>query len=195
MKKVTCIVIVFMSAVLFCACTYAGNGTEQSVSAKGQFKYKDMVSPNEKMVDQLVTKTYSDEELDKIANFRMSSLEEVNEAYPIECFRTFDYDFYEAVYVGQKRVVKVGFDKTGLCCYGAKYELKNTKKDFENLKIGDKLATVTELDPGGDYPFLYSNLSETSSHCTTDGYYVWIQYGISDDMQSYIVKSIMFGYI
>ena len=54
------------------------------------------------------------------------------------------------------------------------------------------------LDPYGDYPFLRpgnEGASLESTHCTTDGHYITIQYGYSHNMQSYIVEWITFEYI
>lgn len=198
MKKLGCSIL-FVMTILLCACADVGvkKDTEYSTPMQDGSKIDSLLSSSEKKMEQLVTKVYSDDKLKEIANLRLSSIDDVNEAYPIECFRKIIDGYYRAAYVGKDSVVILEFDKTGFCYAGISYKLQNSKQDFDNIKIGDTLDTVRTLDPYGDYPFLYysnPDFPDASTHCTTDGYYITIQYGLSADWH-YVVKEIFVEYI
>ncbi len=66
--------------------------------------------------------------------------------------------------------------------FPTKVSVKRTevlKSDFDNLKTGQSLDDVREIDPDGEYLFLETGRNDTpkvSSHYTKDGYFITVEY-------------------
>lgn len=148
-----------------------------------------LISDENKNISELLTHTYSSEQLKEIIIF--TNLEQVNEEYPIECLRKKDFG-YRAVFKGDKTVMLVDFDDNGLRIDA---ETVDIIKDsgFDGLNIGDSVRNVRELDPAGEYAFLYtgdSSLPRESYHYLDTGYVFHITYD-SGNVITDIEKSML----
>ncbi len=188
MKKILILLLITGMLILF-ACS-SDERKIVGISTESEFEWKQLIDSDRKLED-IVTKCYSDDELNDIKKFS-GTINELNIQFPIECIRE-DLYVYRISYMGESKVVMLTFDKQGKKCAGNIYILKNTKEDFENIKIGDKLESIKAFEPDGDYPFLYYNSAEiekVSTHCSKDGYFITIQYEPSTDYSHYVVVAI-----
>ena len=196
MKKLGCIILMFMMLFLLCACDRSGKTSETETYLQGGLNSSIVISDSGKKLKDLVTRKYSDDELEKIICFS-GSIIELDSKYPIECIREDTY-VYRVSYMGNTSVAVLEFGKVDMGSVGRIYELKHTKEEFNGIKVGDTLNSVIEFEPNGDYPFLYLSSSEIpkiSTHCTIDGYYILIQYRCSDDGMNYVVESITVKFV
>ena len=146
-----------------------------SSCAKGE---KEMtISPLDKSLPMLVTTHYDNNQLKKIAN-QTDSISTLNEIFPIECIRK-DGNLYRVSYLGYEMVAVLAFDANGKMIMGSTYVTNTLKEDFEKVSIGDSLDDVREIDPCGEYLFLFTGRNDSpklSSHYTKDGYLIIIEY-------------------
>ena len=139
----------------------------------------------DKNIFELVSIIYDNSLLRAIETFE-GTMDELNELYPIECVRKTEFDSYQAYkvsYLGEDKVVVVIFDISGNKCMSWIYNLNSLKADFENLRIGQTVADVKNVDPNGYYWFLITGTGEPlcSDHYTRDGYLITIEYEIEDN--------------
>jgi len=135
------------------------------------------ISPAHESVISLSTKIYGNSELLEIEAFD-GSMYELNSKYPIECMRGLE-NTYRVSFLGNESVVILLFDNAGNRIMGNIYDTQNYKSDFLELEKGQLLNNVMEIDPNGEYLFLYTGRNDyprISSHYTKDGYLITIEY-------------------
>lgn len=141
------------------------------------------VSPSDKSLIDLSSITYDGSQLSQIARFN-GSIADLNALYPIECLRNEDF-FIRVSYLGSDSVVIMLFDKLGAKLSGKVYSTQRLSADFGNLTVGQSLEEVMELDPSGEYLFLYSgrnDVPKVSSHYTRDGFLFTVEYDESNSI-------------
>lgn len=159
------ITIIVILLCLFCSCTKGGNDL------------KARISPSDKSLIELVSKTYDDLHLMEIVQFN-GTINELSIQFPIECLRCHNGK-YRVSYLGIGKVAILVFDDSGSKILGSIYNAEKLKSDFGELKKGQTLENVQKIDPQGEYLFLYTGRNDTpkiSSHYTKDGYLITIQY-------------------
>ncbi|MBQ6585571.1 MAG: hypothetical protein IJH83_02050 [Coriobacteriales bacterium] len=148
------------------------------------------VSPADKSLMDLATHVYDDQQVQEMLVFK-GSIEEWNALYPIECMRllgpTAPYPYYRVSFLGDGKAVNIEFDKSGnRRTAGFLYISEFTKADFfDELSVGQTLEEVKAFDPNGGFGFLVAgrkDLPWKSSHLTSDGYLITIEY---DDSVEY----------
>lgn len=165
MKHISHIVVLIM---LMCVLSSCGNMENEPQEMD--------CSPDESILE-LVSKRYSNSQLDEIAQSELT-LDEMNEKYPIECVRKIE-TAYRVAYLGNEKVAVIMFDGNGSKTVGKVYGLNLKKADFDKLAIGQKLTDVQTIDPKGEYLFLQTGRNDApkvSNHYTTDGYLVEVEY-------------------
>lgn len=151
-------------------------GLLASCSNGGGVVGMNIAQPNQ-LLSELVSKVYMSDQLLEIVRFR-GSMEELNTQYPIECLRESEYA-YRVAYLGNDDVAIIFFNRDGSYITGRLYKLFPSKLKFEDLSVGKSLDYVQEMDPDGEYLFLFTgsnNVPRISTHCTKDGYLVEIEY-------------------
>lgn len=142
---------------------------------------KIQISNKQKSLFSLITTVYSDVQLEEMSELNMN-FEELNEQYPIQCVRQ-DRDDYRIVYRSEDAVLLIYFDQNGEKLVSEKRKLSKIKSDFDNVKEGQSIDEIKQLDDSGDYIFLYTgriDVKKISSHYTCDGYLIQISY--NDDL-------------
>ena len=135
------------------------------------------VSPDDKSLIDLASKVYSESQLRQIVDFS-GSIHALNAQYPIECLRE-EQGFYRVSYLGSEQVAVLFFDGSGNKLIGNIHSIVRSKTDFDSLAEGELLEKVCEIDPNGDYLFLYTGRNDVprvSYHYTTDGHLISITY-------------------
>lgn len=120
---------------------------------------------------------YTKKEILEIIAFD-GTINELDELYPVECIRALE-DGYRTAYKGISCVAIIKFDSFGKKLFAQYYDVYLSKIDFDGLKVGDSLELVQNTDPKGTYSFLYTgrnDLPKISTHCTTDGYMINVEY-------------------
>jgi len=166
MRKVKYLILVI---VLLCSCSC----NEREVDLKMK------ISALDKTLIDLATEVYTEPQLMSIVAFD-GSLNELDAKYPIECLRECD-EIYRASYLGNESVAVVWFDQFGNKILGRVYLTRHTKADFNALTSLDSLKKVQEIAPEGEYLFLETgrnDIPRVSSHYTTDGYLITIEYDV-----------------
>lgn len=151
---------------LLCACTPGYNSMETT----------NIYSQNKTLQD-LSTIIYSNDELVEISQYN-GTFYELNSRYPTQCVRNTN-DNYRVSYLGVNEIAILTFDNTGKKIYGKVHSVSMSKSDFCDLTNGDTLEDVLELDPNGDYMFLFTGRNDVprcSYHYTNDGYMLTILY-------------------
>lgn len=169
MKKKYMILIVFI--VLLCSCG-------RKVSTEGS-----------NLID-LDDKVYAEEDLQKIVNFN-GSLTELNAQYSIKCKREINQQ-YRAAFRGETKIAILYFDKDGNKVFSKAYQWSVKKECFDKLQKGDSLDKVIQIDPDGEYLFLYTDRNDfhSSVHFTTDGYLITIDYDEKNTIKSIDIELI-----
>ena len=142
---------------------------------------KNKLSPSNKSLVDLASKVYDEAQLLELAGFN-GLIDELNAQYPIECIRE-DNGTYRVSYLGDESIAVLLFDNYGNKLWGNIYNTKLLKSDFDDLLKGQSLEEVREIDPNGEYLFLYTGRNDTpklSSHYTKDGYLITIEYDASN---------------
>ena len=168
MRKNKVIVIIVMLLFL-CSC------------GRGENELEVQVSSQDYTVFDLASKIYSSTQLLEIIADN-GSIEELNTRYPIECIRE-NEDTYRVTYPGDDCVAVIIFDKNGNKLLSNIYNVQNMKADFDQIKEGESLDRVKEIDPNGNYLFLYTGRNDfprKSTHYTEDGYLITIEYDSSN---------------
>ena len=155
--------------LVFCSC------------AEGGIALNIETSPPDKSLVDLASKRYDETELLELTKFN-GSLNELNIKYPIECLRE-DNGMYRASYLGDESIAIFLFDNSGNSLFVDTHSTQLLKSDFAKLVKGQSLDEVREMDPNGEYLFLYTGRNDTpkvSSHYTKDGYLITIEYDTSN---------------
>lgn len=151
-----------------------------------------------KMVSELVTTIYTEEELQGIRGFLFNyvednssypSIEEVNQHYPVECIRIFAPGFakgYRVVYLGETGIVVLGVHEMDgkYEVYRWDYEeIEHSLEEYLAIPTGTDIEEIQAMSPGGDYSRVFMSGATSfegidlfTSHPTTDGYMVRIYY-------------------
>lgn len=172
-KKSCFLVVVIACIFLICSCTEGGSSL------------KIEISPSNKSLVDLSSKTYDEKQLLELSKFN-GSINELNVKYPIECLRN-DYGVYRVSYLGDESIAVLLFDGSGNRLFGNTYITQLSKSDFGRLVKGQSLDEVRAIDPNGEYLFLYTGKNDTpkeSYHYTKDGYLITIEYDVSNKIIS-----------
>ena len=162
--------LIFLTVMLLMICSCTKGGSDLNIE----------ISPPDKSLVDLASKTYDETELLELMKFD-GLLNELNVKYPIECLRE-DNGMYRVSYLGDESVVIFLFDGSGNILFGRTYSTQLLKSDFDKLLKGQSLDEVRAIDPNGEYLFLYTGRNDTpkeSLHYTKDGYLITIQYDAS----------------
>lgn len=162
--------LIFLTVMLLMICSCTKGGSDLNIE----------ISPPDKSLVDLASKTYGETELLELMKFD-GLLNELNVKYPIECLRE-DNGMYRVSYLGDESVVIFLFDGSGNKLFGRTYSTQLLKSDFDKLLKGQSLDEVRAIDPNGEYLFLYTDRNDTpkeSLHYTKDGYLITIQYDAS----------------
>lgn len=142
------------------------------------------ISPSDKSLTDLTSVVYEQSQLLDIAESN-SSIDELNALYPIECLREIG-GVYRASYLGDGSIAVILFDNSGNKIMGDIHDALLLKSDYSCLAKGHSLDNVREIDPNGEYLFLYTGRNDTprvSTHYTKDGWLITIEY---DDLNRII---------
>ena len=138
------------------------------------------VSPDDDTCFNLVNNIVSETEL---LNFldTWPNAKELNEKYPIECFRHgIDIPIWGeliwATYRTDKGWVLVYFHEDMEYNAYRSTQMESKTKALDKVKVGMSVDEVEELDPAGDYWFRYSNMRWVSYHYTEEGTEYFIAY-------------------
>ena len=167
--------LIFLTVMLLMICSCTKGGSDLNIE----------LSPPDKSLVDLASKTYDETELLELMKFD-GLLNELNVKYSIECLRE-DNGMYRVSYLGDESVVIFLFDGSGNKLFGRTYSTQLLKSDFDKLVKGQSLDAVREIDPNGEYLFLYTGRNDTpkvSSHYTKDGYLITIEYDASNVITS-----------
>lgn len=142
---------------------------------------------------ELVTETVLFSDLEHATKTK-KSIESLNKLMPVQCLRK-QGTSYQAVYRTDAGWALVSFDSERLFQGISEVQISGTLEasDFEIIKIGTKVAEVKELDPSGDYTFMYaswSNYPQCSYHYTRDGYEIAIFYDSSFSVSEILISKI-----
>ena len=141
---------------------------------------------------KMITKTYSDTEIEEIVKFE-GSLKKLNSAYEIEYIRDNNGIGYKIYYWGESVVGFIGYDYFGKNPTATTFSISSSKSEFDALIIGvDTLDSVREIDPEGNYIFLYTGvrIPSVSGHFTSDGYDIDISYDDNNVITGIDVKQV-----
>lgn len=121
-----------------------------------------------------------DEQLFNIINFN-GTMSEYDKAYHSYYVKKIDdeYGVYRVFYKVNNCLAVVYFDADGNKLFGDKYNANTLKADFSNIEKGQNIDRVLQIDPNGEYKFLYTGRNDSpkiSHHYTKDGYFITIQY-------------------
>ena len=167
--------LIFITVILLAICSCTKGGSDLNIE----------ISPSDKNLLDLTSKTYNETELSELIKFN-GSLNELNIKYPIECLRE-NNGMYRVSYLGEGSIVIFLFDGSGNKLSGSTYSTQLLKSDFDKLVKGQSLDAVREIDPNGEYLFLYTGRNDTpkvSSHYTKDGYLITIEYDAANVITS-----------
>ena len=143
------------------------------------------ISPTDKSLVELSSKTYDKLQLLEILNFE-GSINELNAKYPVECIRLIN-ETYRISYLGDESVVVLLFDYNGNKILGNIYSTRLLKSDLRELEKGQSLEAVRAIDPNGEYLFMSTgrnDIPKASSHYTRDGYLIIIEYNDSNNIEN-----------
>lgn len=172
------LVAVIVLLLFCCSCTKGEDDLKTEIfpfESEGVLEIE--TSPLGKSLLDLSSKTYSETQLLKIVEFD-GTLKELNTKYPAECIRANNGNF-RVSYLGDSSVAVVLFDDTGNKILGNIHKAQRLQSDFDSLKAGNVLDEVREIDPDGEYLFLYTGRNDTprvSTHYTKDGSLITITY-------------------
>ena len=151
--------------------------------------------PN-KTIQELCTTIYTEKELSDIANTR-DSIAQLHQKYPIECSRLFyaelstsaGWELIRIAYLGENRVLFLNYTTysgervSEHLCY-----LNCRREQLKELRMGQSIESVKQLDKGGDYSGAQGDEKTCKSyHCTLDGYLITIEYQKIED-KYYIIS-------
>lgn len=153
--------------------------------SKGGIELNTEISPPDKSLIDLATKTYEDMQLAEIVKFS-GNITELNNRFPIDCIRM-DDGIYRVSYLGCERIAVILFDASGNKLFGKVYSAQRLMTEFDGIAEGLMLDEVQVVDPDGEYAFLYTGRNDfpkVSLHCTKDGYLITIEYSANNTITS-----------
>lgn len=108
---------------------------------------------------------------------------ELNQRYPIECFRRTEVPVWgEQIWATYRTdlgwTIVYFSDKMKYSSYNS-FQMESKTEALEQVKIGMSVDEVEALDPAGDYWFRYSNQPWVSYHYMEDGTEYYIAYDSS----------------
>lgn len=171
MRLIKCFYLIFVILMLLVSCSCSKGGNDLKIE----------ISPPDKSITDLVSKTYGETQLFELVKFK-GSINELNAEYPIECLRK-NNGTYRVSYLGDGDIAVFLFDDSGNRLFGNIYSTQLLKTDFDSLRKGQLLDEVRTIDPSGEYLFLYTGRNDTpkvSSHYTKDGYMITVEYDSSN---------------
>ena len=177
-RSLKVIFILFLAACQFAGCASQNKGVNMNIEQNRSIK-------------DIIKHVYTDEELEAILQFK-GPLSELNSKYPVECLRETETMKY-AIYCSNNDIVFVYFDLSGnQKGRSSRFSMQHYSDEFQNLQVGDTIDDVLKLDPDGSYLFLYTGvqLPHGSTHCTKDGYFVFIEYDEHNIITSIDIKLI-----
>ena len=145
---------------------------------------------NDFLETEVISDMYNDDELREIIKYD-GSMEELLTLYPTDYFSEFD-SFCRMVYYSDYSVAVVMYDLEGNS-FKRIYNLNQTKSVYEDLEIGDSIDTVQDLDPKGDYSFMFvgrNDVPRVSTHYTIDKYVVVISYDMNNLITDINIQSV-----
>ena len=137
---------------------------------------------------------YTDAQLLEIADF-VGTADELTSLYPPSHIRTMNnivdngntIDGFAIIYLGETQALELIIDNLGNRLWQFSYNTIESKKTFDSLSLGQTLTDVQNLDPNGEYLFLYTGRSDfpmVSKHYTRDGFIIRITYDDNDIITS-----------
>ena len=160
------LILLFIAAITLLLCSCKNDNNRLNIR----------VSSEEKNLIDLAEKIYEQQELTEIRDFD-GTINDFNKKYPFQCLRKKE-NYYRASYLGEREVAVIIFDLYGNKQHGYIQQNDKSKTDFDKL-LGSYLGEVRELDPTGDYAFLFmgrDDVPRCSYHCTAEGYSITIEY-------------------
>jgi len=131
---------------------------------------------------------YTNEQLAEIDEF-MGTKRQFFEKYPTPYVTEYENEESRFLYYSEDTVLAIYFDSKDErdMVYNDTFAISVPKEQLDQVKVGDSMDDVMELDPNGFYPFSgdYPTGHHHSGHYTSDKYIVWIYYS-----SDYIVQSI-----
>lgn len=137
---------------------------------------------------------YTNEQLEEIDNFE-GTKRQFFEKYPTPYVSEYENEESRFLYYSEDTVLAVYFDKKDErdMVYFDTFSLSVPKEQMEQVKVGDSIDDVMELDPNGFYPFTdtYSTGTHHSGHYTVDKYIVWIYYSSDYMVEQIEIESLI----
>lgn len=122
---------------------------------------------------------YTEEQLDEIDVFE-GTKRQFFEKYPTPYVTEYDNGESRFLYYSETSVQAIYFDSKEErdMVYNDRFGISVPKEQLEQVKVGDSMDYVMELDPNGFYPFSgeYPTGNHHSGHYTSDKHIVWIYY-------------------
>ena len=162
-KKIVFIIVVVVAVQMLTSCLL-----------KGGFDLNSVEFNENKNILEIVTTVYDESQLNDISSLRCT-INELNNRFPVECIRK-DFNHYRVSYAGKNMFVVIHFDEDGKWLMTHTYKANLSLSDYKTIKKGQTLAEVIEIDPEGDYIFLYTGRNDCpiSTHISVDGYLIQI---------------------
>lgn len=172
LKNIRLSLIILCMSILCIGCSELGKSVDET-------EYLVSVSPDNLTCFDLVKTEVSETEFLAFLDTNPNAAE-LNEKYPIECFRRFIVPVWEeqiwATYRTEKNWILVYFyDNMEYDTYRST-KLESVTDSLEQVEVGMSVDEVETLDPAGDYWFRYSNMPWVSYHYTEDGVEYYIAY-------------------
>lgn len=172
-QKNSFVIVLATVLLLFCfGCSHQGEGDNKDAKVN--------TSPEDVSCFDLVQTEVSEEALLTYLE-TWPSVNELNQKFPIECFRhAKNVPVWEeliwATYKTEQGWMLVYFhDDMGYSAYRIT-KMESKTDALEQVEIGMSVDEVEALDPAGDYWFRYSNRAPVSFHYTEDGTEYYIAY-------------------
>ena len=173
MKKIVQCLLITMMTCFLCSCS------------KGDGNLNIELSPKDRSLFDIASDIYDESELSEIVKF-YGSINELNEKFPIECLRE-DQGVLRVSYRGEDNIAVILFDTSGNYVLGRIHRVERESADFDGVGLGESLQKIREIDPSGEYLFLFTGRNDTpkvSSHYTKDGYFITLEYDTSNKIIS-----------
>ena len=137
---------------------------------------KQLIDDNHKNINKLVTKKYSNDELETIYRLKINIFE-LNNMYKIEAIRLFNSGVY-CYFLSDNKICEKFFDINGepIRQGDRLQEYAKSITWVNNIEVGDPRYKVREFDSEGDYGDYYGRDFCISYHYTKEGYWIFIKY-------------------
>ena len=104
-----------------------------------------------------------------------------------------DADTKTVIVPGDSQVLILNYDEDGTLQSGSVHTMSRESADFDRISEGESIRTVMEIDPDGDYSYLFSgrnDIPKVSYHYTPDGYCIQITYDSNNEILE-MVKTML----